>query len=113
MALAVEIPEPMWTLGDKIAKARRNAGLEQADLAANVGVSRALVSKWERDLSEPTVSQARSIAAATGVSFEWLSRSGWTSLNAVPEPADPRIPLFSADDLTPYNATPPSIAIAS
>ena len=42
-----------------------------------------------------------------------LSRSGWTSLNAVPEPADPRIPLFSADDLTPYNATPPSIAIAS
>lgn len=80
----------MWTLGDKIAKARRFAGLEQDELGSAVGVSRALVSKWERDKSEPTVSQVRSIAQATGVSFEWLTTSGYKPMNPFQSvPADP------------------------
>lgn len=78
MAVAAELP---WTLGDKLAKARRCAGLEQAEMAIACGVSRALVSKWERDASEPSVSQAMTWAQATGVSFEWLTRSGYNSLN--------------------------------
>lgn len=61
--------EPLWTLGDYIAKARRTAELDQADIAATCGVSRALVSRWERDQSEPTARQLLQIAELTGAKY--------------------------------------------
>lgn len=48
-----------WTMGDRMWKARKTAGLEQSDVAKALDVSRALVSRWERDLSEPSPSQLR------------------------------------------------------
>lgn len=63
---------PTWTLGDRIARARRHARLEQVDLAATMGVSRQMVSKWERDEREPKPSQVERIAEATRVSYGWL-----------------------------------------
>src|SRR5947207_7473943 len=63
---------PTWTLGDRISKARRACGMEQADVALALDVSRAQVSKWERDVSEPSASQAVKYAALTGVAVEWL-----------------------------------------
>jgi transcriptional regulator with XRE-family HTH domain len=56
-----------WTLGNRIEKARNKAGLKQAELALRIGVSRQLISKWERDVSEPTVSQLIDIAKTCSV----------------------------------------------
>jgi transcriptional regulator with XRE-family HTH domain len=64
--------KPPWTLGDRIARARRHAGWEQDDLATRVGVSRALISKWERDKAEPRPSQLERVASETEVSLIWL-----------------------------------------
>lgn len=80
-ATVTAVAEPLnWTLGDRLAKSRRKAGMEQADIAPLVGVSRALISKWERDLSEPTVTQAQRWADVTDAPIEWLlglSASGY------------------------------------
>lgn len=56
---------PRWSVGDEIRKARKDAGLEQSDLAREVGVSRPTISNWENGKGEPTVSQFRCIAIAT------------------------------------------------
>jgi transcriptional regulator with XRE-family HTH domain len=61
---------PERTLGEAMRKARKDAGLEQQDVAEKVGVSRALVSKWERDVTEPTFRKMRTFVDITGA--EWL-----------------------------------------
>jgi len=71
----VEHSEPAWTLGEKIAKARKLAGLSQIGLASAVGVSASLVSKWESDTREPRLSQIRTIEAVCPVPPDWLVRS--------------------------------------
>jgi transcriptional regulator with XRE-family HTH domain len=65
--------EPIWTLGNRLWRAREEAGLGQLEMATKLGVSRALVSKWERDKSEPTVRQVKRWAQVTGVPFSWLT----------------------------------------
>ena len=92
---------PEWTLGDRIWKARRTAGMEQSDLADACGVSRALVSMWERDQSEPRVSQLEAVADLTGIDFGWLagmgSRTGsFTSLVGLPPTLTPELPFAPA-----------------
>lgn len=57
----------MRSLGRRIAGARIEAGLSQAELgAAAGGVSAAAVYKWEADKSEPDLAKLRAIADATG-----------------------------------------------
>lgn len=63
---------PEWTLGNRILRARQFARLEQSDLATSCGVSRPLISKWERDLAEPRASQLQRIAEVCEVSYGWL-----------------------------------------
>lgn len=63
---------PTWTLGDRINKARRHAGLEQGDLADACEVSRPLVSLWENDKAEPRANHVLVIAELTGVDAGWL-----------------------------------------
>lgn len=73
MSIAVTAPaEPEWTLGDRLLRARKHAGLEQSDVAQALGVSRSLVSMWERDMSDPRVGQVRELSDLTGVSYDWL-----------------------------------------
>lgn len=54
-----------WSVGDEVRKMRKEAHMEQLELALEVGVSRPLVSKWENGKSEPNVSQFRKIEAVT------------------------------------------------
>ena len=63
---------PAWDIHDRIAKARRSAGLEQGELAVRAGVSRKSVSNWEIGKSTPRRAAVIAIAFATGVSLEWL-----------------------------------------
>ena len=44
------------TLGERLQTTRVLARIEQGDMAARLGVSRSTVSKWERGITEPTVS---------------------------------------------------------
>ena len=74
--MAMAAADPVWTLGDRMWKARKFAGLEQTDVAERLGVSRALVSRWERDLSDPGTRQLREFAEMTGVSTAWLMWGG-------------------------------------
>lgn len=61
---------PRSTLGDLLRRARLDAGLEQAELAEKVGVSRAAIGAWERDRSAPDFPWVKRIVAVTGAT--WL-----------------------------------------
>lgn len=67
------ITEPELALGERLALARRRAGRDQAQMADALGVSRPLISKWERGKSLPDVMQAAKWAELTGTSFGWLA----------------------------------------
>lgn len=64
---------PEWRLGDRIRRAREYAGLEQRELADRAGISQATISAAETGRAKPHRSTLTLIAAATGVSFEWLA----------------------------------------
>lgn len=80
------------TSQSRVRVARRFAGLSQTELAALVGVHRSAVSHWEsRHARNPAMAHLRSIAEATGVSFEWLATgrgamglSAETMMDAIP-----------------------------
>ena len=65
--------DPTLTLGERIAKARKDAGLDQQGLANMLGVSRPLVSKWERGKSIPDIVQSARLAEYTHVPLGWLA----------------------------------------
>lgn len=44
---------PVWSVGDRMAKAREVAGLSQEAMAELFDVSRAAIGKWERDEAQP------------------------------------------------------------
>lgn len=62
--------ESRWTVGNIVRKARREARLEQEELAKLVGVSRATVSNWERDVHVPSVTHYIAIARITNA--QWM-----------------------------------------
>lgn len=59
-------------LQEKIYDCRKKAGLSQEALAERLGVSRQAISKWETGDSEPEISKLRLLAAAFGVTTDWL-----------------------------------------
>ena len=59
-------------LSEKIYYCRKKAGLSQDALAEAVGVSRQAISKWELGAAVPETSKLVPLAAALGVSVDWL-----------------------------------------
>lgn len=66
---------PNWSLGDRVRKARRAAGMSQQQLADAIGVKVGSVSSWEADTATPrdTLAVVSAIAEATSVSVVWLA----------------------------------------
>lgn len=60
------------TIGKRIAAARRAAGLSQEGLAAQIGVSRQAVAKWETDASLPGADNLQELARALNTSCDEL-----------------------------------------
>ena len=60
------------TLGERIALARKRAGLSQEQLGEKLGVSRQAVSKWESNQSNPDVAYVAEMCRLFGVSSDWL-----------------------------------------
>lgn len=63
---------PQWTVSDRLRKARECAGMEQAELAARVGIARNTVSNYERGATPPKRPVLLSWALACGVPLVWL-----------------------------------------
>ena len=64
------------TPGTRIAKARKERGLTQLELAEQMGVTDKAVSKWERDLSCPDVASLPKLAGILGLSVDELIGDG-------------------------------------
>jgi DNA-binding XRE family transcriptional regulator len=87
---------PLWTLGDRLRKAREQAGLRQDDLAAILGLSSATISNYEKGLRHPRGGELALIerwAEETCVDRDWLLgahnpgyESRATHLQLVPSP---------------------------
>lgn len=61
------------TIGARIVRARKRAGLTSAKLAAAVGCTPVTVWRWERGIAKPTMRSAQDIAKACRVSLLWLA----------------------------------------
>lgn len=62
------------TIGARIRKARREAGLSQAQLAELMKVTRSACSQWEQARgTAPRGSRLQRLAALLGVTVEWLA----------------------------------------
>jgi transcriptional regulator with XRE-family HTH domain len=75
--------DPVFTLGDRLAKSRSLAGLTQGDMAARLFVSRTSVNNWERGHTHPTPRKLEAWATITGVRVGWL-QDGDTRVYADP-----------------------------
>lgn len=60
------------SLGNSLAKARKNAGMTQESVAEKLGVSRQTISKWELDETLPDIRQSKQLATLYGVSLDAL-----------------------------------------
>lgn len=77
-------PIPVWTISDRLRKAREHAGLSQAELADAIGVSRNSISNYESGHTTPRVIVLNAWALTTGVPRSWLERGETPASDANP-----------------------------
>jgi len=63
---------PQWTLGDRLAKARRWAGVSVEEMATDLGRSARTIRNYEHDASGVPLNILRRYAARTSVPLVWL-----------------------------------------
>ena len=73
------------SLGERIALARKKAGLSQEQLGDKLGVSRQAVSKWESDQTNPDVAYVAQMCRLLGVSSDWLLLGEESAQGSAPE----------------------------
>ena len=61
-----------WTLGDRLAKARRRHGWNQAEMADRLGISRRSISRYEEDHARPSRAVLIAWAQVTDTPLAWL-----------------------------------------
>ena len=60
------------TTGQRIAQKRKEAGLSQETLGAELGVSRQSIYKWESDTALPEIDKLVALSRRFGVTVGWL-----------------------------------------
>lgn len=105
MALAeVNDGLPEWSLGERLTKARKDAGLDQAEMGALVGKSKAAISAWESNVSAPKPKEfygiVQTYAEASGLDPAWIAgfRTG-SFLTLLPDVPQPELPFPVAREL--------------
>ena len=74
------------TLGQRIARLRKEKKLTQEDLAKKFNVTTQAISKWENDLSAPDISILKELANTLGVTIDYLLSNETTEIvNFVPQ----------------------------
>ena len=63
---------PVWTLGDRLRKARRNSGMGTSAMAARLGCHRNSVLGWETDRVVPPLEVVVRWARATHIPLAWF-----------------------------------------
>lgn len=81
------------TVGQRIAKCRKQKNLSQEYIAEQLDVSRQAVSKWENDLTEPETGNLIQLAKVFGVSVEYLANGEEATPKIVY--VEKRIPTFT------------------
>ena len=71
-------------LGERIALARKQAGLSQEQLGERLGVSRQAVSKWESNQTNPDVAYVAELCRICKVSCDWLLLGEESAWNEAP-----------------------------
>jgi uncharacterized protein YjbI with pentapeptide repeats len=66
-------------IGNKIATARKNANLSQAELAHQISISPQAVGKWERGESMPDITTLNNLAKIFGVDLNYFSENFQTA----------------------------------
>lgn len=66
------------TLGEKLAKARREKNITQEQLADNLGVSRQSISKWESDIAYPETDKLIRMSELFDCSLDYLLKENIT-----------------------------------
>ena len=62
----------METINDRISERRQALKISKNELARRVGITHASVNKWESGLNQPKGRYLNDLAAALGVSVDWL-----------------------------------------
>ena len=60
------------TFGDRVAGAREQAGMTQAELAKRLGVKKKTLEDWENDYAEPRANRLSMMAGLMNVTLTWL-----------------------------------------
>ena len=60
------------TFGDRLAAAREQAGMTQAQLARRLGVKASTLRAWENDMSEPRANRLSMLSGLLNVSLPWM-----------------------------------------
>lgn len=64
---------PVFTLGERIRKAREDLDYSQAELALQLGVDRKTVGNWEAGRNQPRYRDLMLLSSVANVSLEWLA----------------------------------------
>ena len=81
----------METINDRIAARRRAQKMSQDELARRIGITRVSISKWESGLNQPKGRYLNDLAAALGVTVDWLLTGEG---NAPESSGEPQIPSY-------------------
>jgi transcriptional regulator with XRE-family HTH domain len=63
---------PEWTLGERLAKARRSADMSREDMASYLGLSIQAIGTYETGRHQPKLAVLRAWAQRAAVPFDWL-----------------------------------------
>ncbi len=74
----------MENFGKRLRRLRKERGLTQDDIAAAIGVSRQIISRWERNEAVPKAGNLTALADTLGISADYLLH-GKTNFPATPE----------------------------
>ncbi|HEU4573766.1 MAG TPA: helix-turn-helix transcriptional regulator [Chitinophagaceae bacterium] len=87
------------TFGQRVTIVRKQKNLTQTELAAQIGTSGNIVSKYERDFITPSIEVAAKIAEVLGTSIDYLVTGALPEGGAVS--SEERIQLQQFDQLSP------------
>ena len=61
------------TFGERLRELRKEKGLNQIELAKSVGVGKSIISLWETNECEPTLSKLIALSDFFGVTLDYLA----------------------------------------
>ncbi len=63
----------MESFGERLKELRREKQISQIELAKEIGVGKSIISLWEKETCEPTLSKLISLSEYFGVTIDFLA----------------------------------------